>query len=69
LWSKSYLAQQKQYVEINQSDSRMYYPQTTLNRGIRLYNKVPDYIKKLDKDKAFKRELFLSVTTGILFSG
>jgi hypothetical protein len=22
-----------------------------------MYNKVPDYIKKLDKDKVFKREL------------
>jgi hypothetical protein len=30
---------------------------SVINRGIRLHNKVPDYIKKLDKDKAFKREL------------
>jgi hypothetical protein len=29
---------------------------SVINREIRLYNKVPDYIKKLEKDKTFKRE-------------
>jgi hypothetical protein len=30
---------------------------SVINRGIRLHNKVPYYIKKLEKDKAFIREL------------
>jgi hypothetical protein len=30
---------------------------SVINIGIRLCNKVPDYIKKLDKNKDFKREL------------
>ena len=29
---------------------------SVVNRGIQLYNKVPDYIQNLDKDEVFKRE-------------
>jgi hypothetical protein len=30
---------------------------SVVNMGIRLYNKVPDHIKKLEKNKLFKREM------------
>jgi hypothetical protein len=29
---------------------------SVVNRGIQLYNKVPDYIQNLDKEEVFKRE-------------
>jgi hypothetical protein len=29
-----------------------------MNRGIRLHNKVPDYIKEFEKDKAVKRRYY-----------
>jgi hypothetical protein len=43
---------------------------SVVNMGIRLYNKVPDYIKDLEKYKFFyKRLQILSVATCILLSG
>jgi hypothetical protein len=36
---------------------QIFFRKSVINRGIRLYNKAPDYIKELEKDKAFKREL------------
>jgi hypothetical protein len=37
--------------------------------GIRLYNKVPDYIKMRDNFKSFRRLKILSVAAFLLFSG
>jgi hypothetical protein len=37
--------------------NRDIFRKSVVNRGMKLFNKMPDYIKKLDKDKVFKREL------------
>jgi hypothetical protein len=42
---------------------------SVINRGIRLYNKVPDYTKKLDKDIVFKKELRSFLLQQVFYSG
>jgi hypothetical protein len=44
-----------------------FFRRSVVSRGIRLYNKVPDHIKILEKNKLFKRVEILSATTCILF--
>jgi metal-responsive CopG/Arc/MetJ family transcriptional regulator len=52
----SYNTRRKSYVHVHFCNTSLL-RKSLVNTGIRLYSKVPDHIKKLDKIKSLKREL------------